>query len=640
LLKIIIFTVGFFVKEEYTMKISHFLTAICLSFATMLTLSCSSDNGEDSNQYLSSDSGGESSPDNRSSSSSNEEGGSYLGYGYDVINSSYINRSDVKISHPILDQKKMSKDAMIVAEKIAGEQDFQMFAGSDLKTFYRDRNTSFGINTGFGIDFKIESLFSGKFSLEFSVAMSESRIDSNFYSYVRGRSYRYTQDDYIKSATPQKLADYLTQDFINVLKTKTASQIIDQYGTHVLVRYYKGGSLEFNYAYSSKSSDQKLKSDQQLKSALQASYKGITGGISGSLTTTEEKESKELEKNSLFHYYTYGGKPIDAFSLEELKRSYGDWLNSIENKADICGIGDFNQSLIPLWELAAASGNSALAKELENEFNTRAVKAGKALLVKKIKIERKEFNRESTANHTYSFDKVAKDSPAEVEIYVLGAGGGGQGGDYNNGLIYKYIGTGGGGGGGEVTFLKMVIEEPINFKITLGNGGAGGEYYESGIGGTNRVGRSGDRGEATKVEWSAGGGNYSIVANGGIGGGGSADCSGGIGGTGGYVTPGSASGSVSYKQSAWGMVNGGNGWTGTVDEGDWISEGGKGAKLEKDEKGNSESFGGSDGGRRQGTSKTAAGYGGGGYGGYATNNGDRGGKGFAVIIIKYYYLEE
>jgi len=50
--------------------------------------------------------------------------GNYLGYGYDVINSSYINRGDVKISHPILDQKKMSENAVIITEKIAGEQDF------------------------------------------------------------------------------------------------------------------------------------------------------------------------------------------------------------------------------------------------------------------------------------------------------------------------------------------------------------------------------------------------------------------------------------------------------------------------------------------------------------------------------------
>jgi len=553
----------------------------------------------------------------------------YLGYGYDVINSSYINRSDVKISHPILDQKKMSEATIIVTETIAGEQDFQMFAGSDLTQFYKDRNAGFGIDLGYSA-----ILFSGKFNLEFSVAMSESRIDSN--SYVRGRSYRYTQDDYIKGATPQKLVDYLTEDFINVLQTKTASQILDQYGTHALVRYYKGGSLEFNYAYSGKS----LSKDntQQLKAALQASYKGITGGIYGNAAATAE--SRELEENSFFHYYTYGGKPIDAFSLQELKNNYGDWLNSIADKADICGIGDFNQSLIPLWELAEASGYSSIAKELETEFNARAVRQGKTLFVKKIRIAREEFNRETSATHTYSFNKAEKNSPAEVEIYVLGAGGGGQGGDYNDGLLSDMFGTGGGGGGGEVTFMKMVIEEPINFKITLGDGGAGGNYYESGTGGTNRVGHSGSKGGDTKVEWSVGGKNFSIVANGGSGGGGSADCTGGKGGTGGYVTPGSASGSVSYKESAWSMVKGDDGWDGTPDKGDWNSEGGKGAKLENGTKGNSESFGGSNGGRRQGTSKTPAQYGGGGYGSYGKNNGASGGKGFVVIKIFYYTLDE
>jgi hypothetical protein len=604
-----------FVKMEHTMKKRIFLLA---ALSLGLFLSCSEATDPENNLQ-----GG------------NEPGqpfipGNYLGYGYDVINSSYINRSDVKISHPILDQKRMSKDAVIITETIAGEQDFQMFAGSDLTQFYKDRNAGIGINLGYS-----NVLFSGKFSFEFSVAMSESRVDSN--SYVRGRSYRYTQDDYIKGATAQKLADYLTEDFVGVLQSKTVAQILDQYGTHVLVRYYKGGSLEFNYAYSGKS----LSKDntQQLKTALQASYKGITGGISGG--TAEAEASRELEENSLFHYYTYGGKSIDAFSLPELKSSYGAWLNSIAENADICGIGDFSQSLIPLWELAAADGYSSIARELESEFNARAVRQGKALLVKKIKTAREEFNLEATANHTYHFDKAAKNSPAEVEIYVLGAGGGGQGGDYNNGLIDKKIGTGGGGGGGEVAFIKMIVEEPINFKITLGYGGSGGDYYESGTGGTNRVGHSGDNGGSTKVEWSAGGKNFSIVANGGIGGGGSADCEGGKCGKGGYVQPGSASGSVSYEESAWITVSEEcDGWKGTVDGGDWDSEGGKGAKLEKDEKGNSESFGGSNGGRRQGTSTTPAQYGGGGYGGYGKNNGASGGKGFVVIKIKYYSEEE
>lgn len=556
----------------------------------------------------------------------------YLGYGYDVINSSYINRSDVKISHPILDQRKMAQDAVVVSEAIAGKQDFQMFAGSNLTQFYKDRNAGMSVNLDYSW-----VLFSGKFSLEFSVAINENRIDSN--SYIRGRSYRYTQDDYIKGATPQKLAAYLTNDFISVLQTKTASQILDQYGTHVLVRYYKGGSLEFNYAYNGKN----LSNDdtRQLKSALQASYKGITGEISGS--ATEISERRELEENSIFHYYTYGGKPIDAFTVQELKKSYGDWLNSIADNADICGIGDFNQSLIPLWELAAANGASSIAQKLENEFNAQAVKQGKALLVKKIKTAREEFNLESTANHTYYFDKIAKNSPAEVEIYVLGAGGGGQGGDYNNGLFSDKFGTGGGGGGGEVAFVKMLVEEPISFTITLGYGGGGGNSIITGVGGTNTVGCKGGDGGNTKVEWSAEGKNFCIVAMGGKGGGNggciegvAGNTNGGIGGAGGYVSP----SSDSHKKTLY--VTGNNGWTGSIDS-DWDNEGGAGAKLEEGD-GNSESFGGSPGGRRNGQSDGTvtrwAGYGGGGSGGYGKNSGASGGKGFAVIKIKYYVDEE
>jgi hypothetical protein len=546
--------------------------------------------------------------------------GNYLGYGYDVINSSYINRSDVKISHPILDQKKMSKDAVIITETIAGEQDFQMFAGSDLTQFYKDKNSSINLSYS-GI------LFSGKFSSEFSVAMNESRVDSN--SYIRGRSYRYTQDDYIKGVTLQKLADYLTEDFISVLQTKTATQILDQYGTHVLVRYYKGGSMEFNYTYTGKS----LNSNTQLKAALQASYAGIKGEISGNATTN----GRELEENSLFHYYTYGGKPIDAFSLQELKNSYGGWLNSIADNADICGIGDFSQSLIPLWELAAADGYSSIARELESEFNARAVRQGKALLVKKIKTEIKEFR----TNGTYSFDKATKDLPANIEIYALGAGGGGQGGNYS-GMFDTEKGTGGAGGGGAAAYLKLVTEESITLNITIGAGGRGGNAY------TSTATQSGDKGAdggATKVGWSSKG--ITLTANGGIGGGGSGKSVGGGQGGMGSLNPTQHS---LYKSNA--SDKGKTGSDGCFDpsgEGGCKSTGGTSGKLDKNVSGydGSESaFGGKLGAVRNagGTPQNAeTNGGGGGSGGYyvakSATDGRNGADGLVLIKVMY-YLEE
>jgi hypothetical protein len=89
------------------------------------------------------------------------------------------------------------------------------------------------------------------------------------------------------------LLEYLTDGFASDLETRTASQILDRYGTHVFVRYYKGGALEFNYVYNGKS----LTTDNQMRAALQASYAVISGDASGNTNAG----SIELERNSIFH---------------------------------------------------------------------------------------------------------------------------------------------------------------------------------------------------------------------------------------------------------------------------------------------------------------------------------------------------
>ncbi|MCL2208035.1 MAG: MACPF domain-containing protein [Fibromonadales bacterium] len=547
-------------------------------------------------------------PEDNPTGNENSKSETFLGYGYDVIHSSFINRRDVKISHPILDQGRMSKDGMIATEP-AVEQDFKMYAGNNLEQFYKDRNA--GINVSYsGI------LFSGKFGFEFSNAMNESKIDSS--SYVRGHTYRYTQDDYIKGATPEKLADYLTEDFANALKTKNASQILDQYGTHVLARYYKGGSLEFNYTYTGKS----LSSTNQLKTALQASYAGISGGVTYNSTT----ESRELEEKSLFHYYTYGGESIDAFSLQELKASYSAWLNSIENKADICGIGDFNQSLIPLWELARAGGYSTKASELEAEFSARAIKAGKALLVKKLK----EISTRISKDSTYSFN-ASKDSPAEIEIYALGAGGGGQGGSYEADLIFDDFGRGGSGGGGAAAYIKLTVEEAVLFNITVGKGGEGGAKYSGSIG--NQAGYPGKDGGNTEVKWTAKG--ITLSAGGGK-----------FGGASGTQTPGGAGGVASinppqnpplYSTAQTLKATGANGQNGCFANSctNGNNTGGSAARLPSPH-----DFGGGSGAIYPNTPAVS---GGGGSGGHCNKNSctasQKGGDGQVLIKLKYYSEE-
>lgn len=546
----------------------------------------------------------------------------YLGCGYDVVSSSFVNRSDVKVSHQILDQQKMITDGIIASDQVS-VQDFQVSVGKSIAAFYKDRNA--GLNAKYANNV-LGALFSGKFGFEFSHTINENKIDSS--SYLRGRSYSYTKDDYIKNATADNMLKYLTENFSVDLQTKTAAQILDQYGTHTLIRYYKGGALEFNYVYEGSV----LTTESNLKAALNASFAVISGD--GSYSSSGN--TRELEENSTFHYYTFGGKTLDAFSLSELRSSYSDWLSSIANNADICGIGNFDQSFISVWELAKASGYAEIATELENEFNTRAIKQGKALLVKKIKVETYEKN--ASGSYTYAFDKAEKNSPAEIEVYVLGAGGGGQGGVDKSGSgiplvgVSSYKGTGGAGGGGAAAYMKLVVEEPVSFSITVGSGGDGGKYADVGLGGSQSSGDRGSSGGTTSVKWSDK--NITLSADGGLGGAGNGtETNGGTGGKG--NESGLPNSSPFYIDGK--TASGGYGTDGSL-KSDVRSEGGKAAEIKL---GSVNPFGGGSGGiRQQGGGGPAPKNGGGGSGGYARNYGEDGGDGHVIIKVRYYDEED
>jgi hypothetical protein len=231
----------------------------------------------------------------------------------------------------------------------------------------------------------------------------------------------------------------------------------------------------------------------------------------------------------------------------------------------------------------------------------------------------------------------------EIELYALGAGGGGQGGNLNEGLIFTERGTGGAGGGGSAAYLKLgnlglSKNGTVSLSVTVGSGGAGGSATTTS---STNAGCSGGRGGATTVAWSAK--SITLNAPGGSGGGsGSTTCTGnnvngGAGGTRGSVNP---SNSNLYVSSPF-FADGSTGSTGNIDHGTTTiaSNGGKAATISN--RGTLSSFGGGSGGSLAAGSfdPNPAQNGGGGIGAPWTNDGRSGGNGLVTIVFKYFTEE-
>jgi hypothetical protein len=236
----------------------------------------------------------------------------------------------------------------------------------------------------------------------------------------------------------------------------------------------------------------------------------------------------------------------------------------------------------------------------------------------------KEFS--TAGNHTYTFDGSF---PATIEVYALGAGGGGQGGhSFKKWWVgdYDFTGTGGAGGGGAAAYMKLSIDKPVAFNVTIGKGGSGGSgsYLEATMFNNDWYpGNAGSNGGNTSVAV----GSATLTAEGGTRGGWSWSGA-ALNARDEAALKGGNGGRASAKPtgvSEWGAESGSNGSNGNMSNA-VQSQGGKAAKIIE---GSEKSFGGGLGSISGRTVEA----GGGGHGGYNSQSGSAGGNGKVLIVI-------
>jgi len=251
----------------------------------------------------------------------------------------------------------------------------------------------------------------------------------------------------------------------------------------------------------------------------------------------------------------------------------------------------------------------------------------------------------TAGNHSFLFNEGV---PATIEVYALGAGGGGQGGSssrFSTGLFSSdaYWGTGGAGGGGAAAYMRFDVSGSTSININVGKGGTGGQGIHRPVGQNARSGLRGVDGGSTTINWN---GNILTVVGGKGGGEGRPD---GHGGSGTdqprEIRTGGSGGAVSSRPPVivpanWDAIQGGRGANGNATNYIHTSAGGGNAGLLNI--GYYSPFGGEIGGRRisgqqwSSSGSTPVGRGAGGAGGYGDNYGYPGGDGHVIIVVTYY----
>jgi hypothetical protein len=286
------------------------------------------------------------------------EDNTFVLYGFDVIKSSYINRSDVKITRPILDVIKVNAADMI-RQSTSTSSNWESATGESVTELFESLNASISAEYK-GV------VFSGKAEAEFST----SRESTETKRYAKGRGFQITMDEFLINSSLSILKTLLSDTFKTDINSMSAAAILDAYGTHLIARCYWGGSAEFNYSYTGT----QLTTEQDIKVALNATY----GGFTGTASTEAKNKANELNTNSTFTSSSRGGNNTAWLTVEQFTDGYTAWVQSVKNNPDICGIPNFNNDLIPIWTIAEQV-NITKASQIKQEFDRRATERGIAL---------------------------------------------------------------------------------------------------------------------------------------------------------------------------------------------------------------------------------------------------------------------
>lgn len=281
------------------------------------------------------------------------EAASSVGYGYDVIHQSYVHRDGVLV-YPILDQEYVKSN-------------LKKSNASEDKTYTVIEDTLYSLYSSFTASTTIKSdypLFSGSVTAEYNT--TKNTTTNTHFIKSMGTYPRYSET----LQNPNDAVNHLDASFAADLNGDMEPEdLYEKYGTDLIIEDVMGARYEFNYTYTSESTEST--SDVNVK--VQAAYKFV----SGSASADEKKAAKSFLSRSSLTTMLSGGSSVSTLTLADLLKNFNAWLESTKDGSHATIIGFSNTtSLIPLWKLA---GSAERQKALKTEYEAQA-KANAELL--------------------------------------------------------------------------------------------------------------------------------------------------------------------------------------------------------------------------------------------------------------------
>ena len=292
----------------------------------------------------------------------------YLGYGFNALTGDVTNPESGIKSNQIIDLSSFE-----IREINEATQDSGYLSGNTLSELAQ--NYSFAFSIGQDAKVPVYGLSVGM-EKKFNISASASRTDivselwEVYYSRIKTKNLsvkNWDSAEYLKSFLAENFKKRITEIEEMVAAGEDATEKIDKlfndYGTHVVMSYYIGGTMEFtNHVYSTES---KAEDDLKAMSSLGSSLLGtqeITVGAEFSFDAAAKISWSETKSNEDRRIRAYGGIYSGTSTITET--AYSDWLTSLQNGNT--RIIDFDYSNFPgVWELANDEASAVIKARYE-----------------------------------------------------------------------------------------------------------------------------------------------------------------------------------------------------------------------------------------------------------------------------------
>lgn len=276
-----------------------------------------------------------------------------LGHGYDVTGELFERKNTSKVS--IFDLTRFYADYPTkIVTPTDTKGDYNVYYGANAYDYVKEVNKKQTFGTTISGGDKDKTQYStSNFSL--TNDNQNNYTYSGKYSYATYESwFRIKSIDFTDDVTVELLKNYLTPDFTAYLSNYSAEQIVQTYGTHILLGIDIGGRLKYDYRGS-------IVKEATFDKKLEAIKAGFSLGIakifsvdlSADLTTEEKTTISNETTEKLFRGTFYGGNNSgtsfsgDALGNTSQSINLVTWQQSINvNNASLIGI---NRS-VPIYE--------------------------------------------------------------------------------------------------------------------------------------------------------------------------------------------------------------------------------------------------------------------------------------------------